>query len=62
MGVSGCRLMCPSPERLRDDLGGLDAPLRQPHGDAADPRPRRAKAIITRLTDRCQPCQERGSL
>jgi hypothetical protein len=36
MGVSGGRLMRPSPERPCDDMGGLDAPLRQPHRDAAD--------------------------
>ncbi|WP_167367723.1 hypothetical protein [Methylobacterium pseudosasicola] len=36
MGVLGSRLMRTSPERPRDDVGGLDAPLRQPHGEAAD--------------------------
>ena len=28
--------MRPSPERPCDDMGELDAPLRQPHRDAAD--------------------------
>jgi hypothetical protein len=36
MSVSGSRLMRASPERPRDDVGGLDAPLRQPYGEAAD--------------------------
>jgi hypothetical protein len=36
MGISGSRLMRPSPERPCDDVSGLDAPLRQPHHDAAD--------------------------
>jgi hypothetical protein len=36
MSVSGGRLMRASPERPRDDVSGLDAPLRQAYGDAAD--------------------------
>jgi len=45
MRSAGGRLMRPSPERPCDDVGGLDAPLRQPHGDAAD--------LLDRPTDQC---------
>ena len=90
MGLAGSGLVRPPPKRPSDDVGGPDAPLRQPHRDAADflDRPAdqwarglgraglfgggglawwritasRAKASITRVTCRCQPCQERVSL
>src|SRR4051794_16192719 len=36
MSLPRCGLMSPSPERPRDDVGGLDASLSEADGDASD--------------------------
>jgi hypothetical protein len=36
MGEARFGLVGAAPERPRDDVGGLDAPLRELHGDSAD--------------------------
>ena len=47
--LRGC-LMSSSPERPRDDVGGVDAPLRQPDNDASDflnrPSDQRRRAVL----------------
>ena len=52
MGVSGGPLMRTSPERPCDDVDGLDAPLRQQYGEAADlldrPADQRARSLVGR--------------